>query len=72
MPIGEWDVVLALPSHARVLKKGHLNGTDGKFATISGEFDLTDEMNMEKVEIRMFSYQNTKLQVGYLQVERVK
>lgn len=68
--VGDWDVVLALPKEAKVLKNGLISGTDGLTKKITGEFSIDSIHNMEKFEIRTLAQQNFDLKIIYIRLER--
>ncbi|WP_226648833.1 hypothetical protein [Microbulbifer variabilis] len=70
--VGDWDVVLALPKEAKVLKNGLIAGTDGRRGMITGQFTLDSGQNMEKVEIRTLARPNVDLKVTYIRVKWVR
>jgi len=47
--VGDWDVVIALPDEAKILKNGPLTGTDGAFERLVGNFTLDLENDLGKL-----------------------
>ena len=70
--VGDWDVVLALPKEAKVLKNGPITGTDGAAEKVAGNFALDAGQNLEKIEIRTLARPNVDLKIIYLRVSRVQ
>jgi hypothetical protein len=70
--VGDWDVVLALPKEAEVLKNGRIAGTGGATEKIVGKFALDSGQNLEKIEIRTLARPHVDLKVIYIQIDRVQ
>ncbi|UMR32525.1 hypothetical protein MJ904_10270 [Massilia sp. MB5] len=70
--VGDWDVVLALPKEAKVLKNGLITGTEGAAGKVVGEFALDAGQNMEKFEIRTLVRPNVDLKIIHLRVDRMQ
>lgn len=70
--VGDWDVVIALPNEAKILKNGPLTGTDGTSERLVGNFTLDSGKDLEKIEIRTLARSNVDLKIIYLRVDRVQ
>ncbi|MCB1778136.1 MAG: hypothetical protein KDI50_11945, partial [Candidatus Competibacteraceae bacterium] len=69
---GVWDIVIALPTQAKIVAKGDLPGTDNKINKISGLFTLEQKHDMDRVEIRTFAYKDGVMRVDYLKIKRLE
>lgn len=70
--LGQWDVVVALPNEAKVLKNGLLTTTKEKVQTVKNEFMINQEQNLKPIEIRIFVQENIDLQVSHIRVTRLQ
>jgi hypothetical protein len=69
---GNWDVVLALPTEAKVLNNGLLGGTDGSIGQVTSEFTLGANQDMQKVEVRTWAEPNIELNLADIRLTRVQ
>ncbi len=70
--VGSWDVVIALPKEAKLLKKGQLIGTQGNDSHIIKNFTIPEEYSNEKIEIRNFYNGTGDLTIKSLTITRVQ
>lgn len=70
--VGDWDVVIALPNEAKILKNGPLTGTDGTSERLVGNFTLDSGKDLEKIEIRTLARSNVDLKIIRLQINRTE
>ena len=70
--VGDWDVVLALPKEAKVLKNGPITGAAGETEKVAGNFALDSGRDLEKIEIRTLARPNVDLKVIYIRINRVQ
>ncbi len=70
-PVGNWDALLAIPKGTNVLQDGLITGTDGSIETIIGRFQLSQEQNMGKIEIRTTAKKDVDLKIIYIRIERI-
>ena len=70
-PVGNWDALLATPKGTNILQDGLMTGTDGTIETIIGQFQLNQEQNMGKIEIRTMANTDTDLKIIYIRIKRI-
>lgn len=69
---GVWDVVIALPTHAKIIAKGDLPGTDNKTKKIFGFFTLEQKHDMDRIEIRTVAYKDGVMRLDYIKIKRLE
>jgi hypothetical protein len=69
---GQWDAVLALPTEARRMAVGPMNGTAGQARSVSGKFVVDKDFDMTRIEIRAFSNKGGAFKVASLRVRRTR
>ena len=69
---GVWDVVIALPTQAKIIAKGDLPGTDNKINKISGFFTLEQEHDMDRIEIRTLAHKDGVMRLDYIKIKRLE
>lgn len=70
--VGKWDVLLATPQITNALQDGFITGSDGLIEIIIGQFQLSQEQNMGKIEIRTMANKDTDLKIIYIRIKRIR
>ena len=70
--VGSWDVAIELPNQVKVIKQGDLIGSNGSESHITQTFNIPNEYNNRRVEIRNFYNGTGNLTIKSLTVTRVQ
>lgn len=70
-PVGNWDALLAIPQGSIVMQDGLITGTNGAIETIIGQFKVSPEQNMGKIEIRTTVKKDVDLKIIYIRIDLV-
>jgi hypothetical protein len=69
---GIWDIVIALPTEAKIIAEGDLSGTNNKINKISGFFTLEQKYDMDRIEIRTLAYKDGVMRLDYIKIKRLE
>jgi len=69
---GEWDVALALPTEAKRLLGGRIDGTAGEQRQITGQFSIEPKFDQTKIEIRTMAGKGGTMKVISLRLTRTR
>lgn len=69
--IGSWDVVVASSEKSEQIQKGTLNGSKGEASKISDSFNVSEEYNNGRVEVRTVNNGSSELTIFNLTITKV-